>query len=163
MMTGQQEENKVLLLKLLFFVNSEAEAYKYLGGGAGDIKQIGGSGFDAKPIDRFIDAKMPLKGVDEIGKAKIKEIEGHDDESPLRIVPTDPKAKKKNKKTDTVVVTPSDTTLSHSDTTTAGNPVTPGMIDLLSRQGMTKEEINVLHKHNEPGRPYGRTGKIEKK
>jgi hypothetical protein len=53
--------------------------------------------------------------------------------------------------------------LTHSDTTTAVNPVTPGMISLLSRQGMTKEEINILHKHNEPGQPYGRKGKIKKK
>ena len=82
--------------------------------------------------------------------------------SPLRIVPTDPNPKKKKKK---VIPTPSDmtTTLSHSDTTTTGNPVTPSMIALLGRQGMTKEEINVLHKHNEPGQPYSRTGKIKKK
>ena len=59
---------------LPFIFDDSGEAYKYLGGGAGDIKQIGGSGFDAKPIDRFIDAKMPLKGVDEIEKAKIKEM-----------------------------------------------------------------------------------------
>ena len=82
--------------------------------------------------------------------------------SPLRIVPTDPNPKKKKNK---VIPTPSDTTktLSHSDTTTAGNPVTPQMIDHLRGQGFTKKEVNVLHKHNEPGQPYGRTGKIKKK
>ena len=41
--------------------------------------------------------------------------------------------------------------LTHEDTTTAGNPVNPAMIGFLGSQGFSKEEINVLHKHNEPG------------
>jgi hypothetical protein len=39
--------------------------------------------------------------------------------------------------------------VSHSDTTTEGNPLTPSMIDFLGRQGFTKAEINTLHKAHE--------------
>jgi len=39
--------------------------------------------------------------------------------------------------------------LTHSDTTTTGNPVNPSMISFLGRQGLTKAEINALHKAHE--------------
>ena len=39
--------------------------------------------------------------------------------------------------------------VTHSDTTTAGNPVNPAMIDFLGRQGLSKKEINALHKAHE--------------
>lgn len=39
--------------------------------------------------------------------------------------------------------------LTHSDTTTTGNPVNPSMISFLGRQGLTKGEINALHKAHE--------------
>ena len=39
--------------------------------------------------------------------------------------------------------------VAHSDTTTAGNPLTPQMIDFLNRQGFSKGEVNALHKAHE--------------
>jgi hypothetical protein len=39
--------------------------------------------------------------------------------------------------------------VAHSDTTTVGNPITPSMIDFLGRQGLSKIEINALHKAHE--------------
>jgi len=39
--------------------------------------------------------------------------------------------------------------LTHSDTTTTGNPVDPSMISFLGRQGLSKKEINALHKAHE--------------
>jgi hypothetical protein len=37
----------------------------------------------------------------------------------------------------------------HSDTTTAGNPIDPAMIDWLSRQGFSEKDIDKLHKGHE--------------
>jgi len=49
-----------------------------------------------------------------------------------------------NKKKNTI-----DPPVTHSDTTTTGNPVDPAMIDFLGRQGFSKKEVNALHKAHE--------------
>ena len=58
-----------------FIFDSSGEATKYLGGRGTDIAPITPAGQGAKEIDSFVDAKSPLKGVDEIEKAKIKKME----------------------------------------------------------------------------------------
>jgi hypothetical protein len=57
-----------------FLFNDSGEAYKYVGGGVGDVTQIGGAGFDAAKIDRFIGQGMKLKGVDKIESARIAQM-----------------------------------------------------------------------------------------
>jgi hypothetical protein len=57
-----------------FLFNDSGEAYKYVGGGAGDVAQIGGKDFTAAEIDRFIGRGMKLKGVDEIESARIAQM-----------------------------------------------------------------------------------------
>ena len=57
-----------------FLFNDSGEAYKYVGGGAGDVAQIGGAGFDAAKIDKFIGQGMKLKGVDKIESARIAQM-----------------------------------------------------------------------------------------
>ena len=61
--------------------------------------------------------------------------------SPVKGV-TDPKVKKKTKNKPELPKT-------WSDTSTVGNPLNPAMISYLGREGLTKEEINVLHKAHE--------------
>ena len=59
-----------------FLFDNSGEATKYLGGIGEDIAAIiPGGGHAAQKIDRFVDMKSPLKGVDEIEKAKIAEME----------------------------------------------------------------------------------------
>jgi len=58
-----------------FLFDNSGEGYKYVGGGAGDLKLIGGGNFSASEIDRFIGKDMKLKGADNIEKAKIKKMD----------------------------------------------------------------------------------------
>ena len=58
-----------------FLFDNSGEATKYLGGGGKDIAHISGGGYAAKEIDRFTDPLSPLKGVDDIEKAKIAQME----------------------------------------------------------------------------------------
>ena len=62
---------------LPFLFDSSGEGTKYLGGEGKDIAPIvaGGEQYGAKKIDRFMDAKSPLKGVDAIEQAKINRME----------------------------------------------------------------------------------------
>ena len=57
-----------------FLFNDSGEAYKYVGGGVGDVSQIGGKDFTAAEIDRFIGRGMKLKGVDKIESARIAQM-----------------------------------------------------------------------------------------
>jgi hypothetical protein len=57
---------------LPFLFDDTGEAYKYVGGGGGDISQVGGGAYEAAKIDRFAGSK--LKGVDAIEQAKIDEL-----------------------------------------------------------------------------------------
>ena len=48
--------------ELPFLFDTKGEAHKYVGGGFGDVAQIGKEGTDAaRQIDRFVDPKSPLK------------------------------------------------------------------------------------------------------
>jgi hypothetical protein len=59
---------------LPFLFDNTGEAQKYAGGGASDYKQIVAlQGDAARKIDRFVDPKLSLKGVDDIEQAKINE------------------------------------------------------------------------------------------
>ena len=59
---------------LPFLFDNTGEAQKYAGGGASDYKQIVAlQGDAARKIDRFVDPKLSLKGVDDIEQAKIND------------------------------------------------------------------------------------------
>ena len=61
--------------QLPFLFDNTGEAQKYAGGGASDYKQIVAlQGDAARKIDRFVDPKLSLKGVDDIEQAKINEV-----------------------------------------------------------------------------------------
>ena len=63
--------------ELPFLFDTKGEAHKYVGGGFGDVAQIGKEGTDAaRHIDRFVDPKSPLKPVDAIEAAKRASVEG---------------------------------------------------------------------------------------
>ena len=56
-----------------FLFDNSGEAQKYAGGGASDFTQIVPlQGDAARKIDRFIDPKLSLKGVDDVEQAKIR-------------------------------------------------------------------------------------------
>jgi hypothetical protein len=58
--------------QLPFLYDNLGEAQKYSGGGATDYKQIVAlQGDAARKIDRFVDPKLSLKGVDDVEQAKI--------------------------------------------------------------------------------------------
>ncbi len=55
-----------------FLFEDKGEAQKILGGVASDFKEIAPGGADSsRVIDRFVDTNLPLKGVDDIEKARI--------------------------------------------------------------------------------------------
>ncbi len=58
-----------------FLFEDKGEAQKILGGVASDFKEIAPGGADSsRVIDRFIDTNLPLKGVDDIEKARIADL-----------------------------------------------------------------------------------------
>jgi len=58
--------------QLPFLFDNTGQAQKYAGGGATDYKQIVAlQGDAARKIDRFVDPKLSLKGVDDVEQAKI--------------------------------------------------------------------------------------------
>ena len=55
-----------------FLFENQGEAQKFLGGVASDFKEIApGAADSSRVIDRFIDTNLPLKGVDDIEKARL--------------------------------------------------------------------------------------------
>ena len=66
--TGEEPE-------IPFLFDNTGEAQKYAGGVSSDFTELGAKeGFAASKIDRFIDPKLPLKGVDNIEQMKINEL-----------------------------------------------------------------------------------------